>query len=148
LIDFLSNASSDSGEALRNSSTPQYEPLKWLANDSNLANYTEQEKIQRYALATLYYSTKGGRWTHSDFWLSSADVCDKWYQSDDMTINCTSAGEVSNLSLANNNLNGTIPAELGMLSDSLGEFNVQGRMSILNVSGSPIKLCYAIPFHY
>ena len=59
LIALLSNSSSDSGEALRNSTTPQYEALKWLAGDVNLTNYTKQKKIQRYALATLYYSTMG-----------------------------------------------------------------------------------------
>jgi hypothetical protein len=129
LIDFLSNASSDSGEALRDSSMPQYEALEWLAGDANLANYTDQEKIQRYALATLYYSTKGESWTRSDKWLSNADVCD-WYQYEDTTINCTSLGAVAPLSLPNNSLSGAIPAEIGMLSDSLGELIVEGRITM------------------
>jgi hypothetical protein len=59
LSEFLSSVSSDGGEALRNPSTPQYEALAWLAGNANLASYTGQEKIQRYALATLYYNTKG-----------------------------------------------------------------------------------------
>jgi hypothetical protein len=142
LIDMLSNASSDSGEALITPLTPQNKALKWLANNTNLATYTEQEKIQRYALATLYYSTKGESWTRSDRWLSSADVCDKWYQYGFMTIDCTSAGAVVHLLLVDNNLIGKIPAEIGMLSDSLGELIVEGRMIL------PILLARQIVPYY
>ena len=122
LIDFLANASSDSGEALRKSSTPQHKALAWLAGDANLTSYSEQKKIQRYALATLYYSTNGGNWRRSDKWLSDADVCGQWFQCDNTTINCTSAGAVSTLDLSENSLMGMIPAEIGMLADSLGEY--------------------------
>ena len=142
LIDFLSNSSSGSEKALRNSSTPQYKALKWLAGDENLMHYADQQKIQRFVLATLYYSTKGDNWTHNDFWLSNADVCGKWYQFDNRTINCTSAGEVSSLLLASNNLVGTIPAEIGMLSNSLGEFNIHGKMSVFKLPLSPIEMYY------
>ena len=140
LIDLLPNASSCSGEALSNSWTPQCKAFEWLANDSNLESYSDQEKIQRYALATLYFSTNGNSWTRHDYWLSNADVCGKWYQ-DGGTINCNSDGEVSDLILRVNNLVGTIPPEIGLLSDSLGEFNIQGRMMLFNVSCSPIKNC-------
>ena len=122
------------------SSTLQNKALTWLANNTNLASYTDQEKIQQYALATLYYSTKGESWTHDDDWLTNADVFGKWYQDDGM-INCTSTGEVSNLDLYNNNLIGTIPPKMGLLSDSLGELNIQGRMLLFNVSCLPIKNC-------
>jgi hypothetical protein len=124
LIDLLSNASSDSGKALNTPSTPQNKALEWLAGDADHANYTKQEKIQRYALATLYYSTKGDSWTRRDKWLSSADVCGKWYAYDsNETIQCTSTGAITHLSLMKNNLIGEIPAEIGMLSDSLGELS-------------------------
>jgi hypothetical protein len=136
LIDFLANVSSDSGEALRKSSTPQHKALAWLAGDANLTSYSEQKKIQRYALATLYYSTNSGGWRRNDTWMSDADVCGQWFQNDNTTINCTSAGAVSTLDLDENNLVGMIPAEIGMLSDSLGEFIVDGVCILL----------YAIPF--
>jgi hypothetical protein len=132
LEQLLSSASSDSGVALSTPSSPQNKALKWLANNINLATYSAQEKIQRYALATLYYSTRGESWNRSDFWLSDEDVCGKWYQINkewnDTTIDCTSSGAVSNLSLFENNLSGSIPPEIGMLSDSLGEFILEGRM--------------------
>jgi hypothetical protein len=125
LIDLLSNASSDSGDALSAPSTPQNKALGWLASNANLANYTDQDKIQRYALATLYYSTEGDNWIRREKWLSNADVCGQWYAHDpiDKTfIKCTSTGAIFSLELMDNNLIGTIPAEIGMLSNSLGEF--------------------------
>jgi hypothetical protein len=125
LIELISSASSDDGEALRTPSTPQNMALEWLAENPNLANYTDQEKIQRYALATLYYSTKGDSWAINDFWLSNADVCGKWSQYNGTTIDCTSNGSVSSLDLRSNSLRGTIPPEIGMLSDSLGKFVVK-----------------------
>ena len=140
LIDLLSKASSNGGEALRTNSTPQNKAYVWL-NNTNPASYTDQEKIQWYALATLYHSTNGNSWTHHDYWVSNADVCGKWYQSYDGTINCTSAGEVSILDLSNNNLIGKISPKIRLLSDSLGEFNIQGRMILFNVSCSAIKNC-------
>jgi hypothetical protein len=141
LFELISSASSDDGENLRTPSTPQNMALGWLAGNPNLANYTDQEKIQRYALATLYYSTKGERWYKSEFWLSNTDVCDNWYQhdtlGDDAKVDCTSNGAVSFLDLRFNSLQGTIPPEIGMLSDSLGKFLVEE---------NAIKL-YDIPSH-
>jgi hypothetical protein len=121
LSKLLSSASSDGGVALTTPSTPQNMALQWLAGNPNLANYTDQEKIQRYALATLYYSTRGESWKRRDSWLSDEGVCDKWYQDLDSTINCTTDGAVSHLDLRWNNLQGSIPPEIGMLSDSLGK---------------------------
>jgi hypothetical protein len=123
LIELISSASSDGGVALVDPSTPQNMALKWIAEDPNLAKYTDQEKIQRYALATLYYTTKGDSWTNNDYWLSDKDVCGKWYNNDgdDMAVDCTSDGAVSDLDLRDNNLRGVIPPDIGMLSDSLGK---------------------------
>jgi hypothetical protein len=134
LSELLSSASSDGGVALADPSTPQNMALTWLAGDPNLANYTVQEVIQRYALATLYYTTKGDSWNSNDDWLSDKDACDKWYNNDgnDMSVDCTSDGAVSELDLRENNLEGVIPPEIGMLSDSLGKSVVEE---------STVKLC-------
>jgi hypothetical protein len=125
LSELISSASSDGGAALATPSTPQYKALEWLAGNPNLANYTYQQVIQRYALATLYYSTKGDSWASNDFWLSNADVCGKWNQYNGTTIDCTSTGAVSSLDLPSNGLRGTIPPEIGMLSDSVGKLVVK-----------------------
>jgi hypothetical protein len=130
LRDLLSPISSDGGEALSTPSTPQNMALEGLAVNPNLANYTDQDTIQRYALATLYYCTTGDFWNKHGYWLSNdTEVCNKWYQNetagDDMAIDCTSDGAVSALELSGNSLEGTIPPEIGMLNDSLGKFTVE-----------------------
>jgi hypothetical protein len=138
LSDLITAASYDGGEALATPSTSQYMALEWLAGNENLANYTDQEKIQRYALATLYYSTKGDTsWASNDFWISNADVCGKWYQYNDTTIECID-GAVSSLTLSDNGLQGTIPPEIGMLSDSLGKFTFEKKRCQ--------TVCHSIPW--
>ena len=122
LGDLLSSVSSDGGTALQNTSTPQNKAFNWLAaNNTNLGTYTNITIIQCYALVTLYFSTNGEGWTHSDNWLSDLDVCGRWYQYDEKTIGCTSAGAVTELDLSNNNLKGNMPPEIGLLT-SLSKF--------------------------
>jgi hypothetical protein len=115
----LSAVSSDAGTALSTPSTPQNAALNWLANSSNLGAFTTNETIiQQYALATLYYSANGDSWYNRSDWLSNEDLCDRpWYG-----VQCKRAGAVKDLFLTKNNLAGTIPPEIGLLSSSLGEF--------------------------
>jgi hypothetical protein len=108
----LSSVSSDEGEALRNSSTPQYMAFNWMATNDTLLRPDEQI-IQRYALATLFYSTNGDKWTENEFWLGDGNECE-WEK-----VSCTT--KVSRLDLMSNNLQGTLPPEIGLLS-KLGEF--------------------------
>lgn len=118
LMDFLSSASSDGGVDLATPATPQNKAYEWLAGNSDLADFTDQDKLQRYALATLYFSTKGDTWNRRDFWLSDEDACfSPWYG-----LECTSDGEVTGLDNWENDLIGTLPPEIGMLSDTLGKF--------------------------
>jgi len=122
LVDFLSSESFDGGVALRTPSTPQNEAMKWLANSSMLANTTDDKKLQRYALATLYYSTNGEAWENGTGWLSDDDECVGWYQKGltEGTV-CTSDGSLMRLNVPSNNLVGTLPEEIALLSDSLGK---------------------------
>jgi hypothetical protein len=117
----LSPVSSDGGEALRTNSTPQNMAFNWLAaNNTNLGNYTNETIIQRYALATLYYSTNGDHWLSRYYWVSNEDACrSPWYG-----VNCTDTGALVDLNLTANSLSGMIPPEIGLLSD-LGKFVVE-----------------------
>ena len=121
LEDLIAAASPDQGDALRNSSTPQNKALAWLiANNTNLGSYSDKQKIQRYALATLYYSTGGDNWTSQRGWLSDDDEC-RWYNPVVSGDVCNTDGDLVTLDLSSNNLQGTLPAEISMLSDSLGK---------------------------
>jgi len=62
------------------------------------------------ALIALYNSTDGDNWTDNTNWLSDTAVV-YWYG---VTVN---SGYVTNLNLSNNNLKGTIPAEIGDLTN-------------------------------
>jgi hypothetical protein len=121
LVELISSASSDGGVALADPSTPQCRALEWLAGDPNLANFTDHKKIQRYALATLYFSTNGDGWEYNNDWLSDKDVCGNWYQKFNTTIKCTSNDTVSSLNHDGNKLQGTIPPEISMLSDAISK---------------------------
>jgi len=63
--------------------------------------------LQRYALATVYFSNAGHKWVESDGWLSQEDVC-SW---DSVNV-CNSDGVITELDLSSNNLVGTIPVEI------------------------------------
>jgi len=134
---FLSSISFDGGKDLQTPSTPKNDALYWLAANDNLGTYSDEKKIQRYGLATLYYSTNGERWRRSEGWLSNSDECE-WYSSfvngllcsispfKDFSwckSSCSDNGSVVQLSLYDNNLEGTIPEEVALLSNSLGKYN-------------------------
>jgi len=119
IIEVLSVASFDGGEALQTPGSPQNEALYWLANDTFQGYYTEDKLIQRYALATIFYSTNGNSWMNSSMWLDDGDECDRWWQSIG-GISCDSTtGGITSLGLGSNNLKGTIPPETGLLTSLL-----------------------------
>jgi pimeloyl-ACP methyl ester carboxylesterase len=69
------------------------------------------------ALKILYNTTGGENWLNKAKWLESTDHC-SWHG-----VSCDQVGRVAGLQLANNNLVGAIPAELGLLS-SLGNLQL------------------------
>ena len=79
----------------------------------------------RSALVALYESTDGPNWTNNDGWLSNEPL-KHWYG-----VETDSNGRVRRLHLTNNELNGTIPAEIGNMTrlDDL-------RLSTNQLSGS------------
>jgi hypothetical protein len=117
LNELLSSVSSDEGKALRITSTPQNKALHWLADDINLESHSNETIIQRYALATLYYSANGGSWSNNMLWLDSGEECSGWYG-----LECTTTGTATRIDLdGDNNLQGTVPPEIGLMT-LLGEF--------------------------
>ena len=118
LMGMIAAASPDQGDALQDPSTPQYKAFAWLEDNPNLGTYSDQQILRRYALAVLFYSTGGDTWDKNDGWLSNLNECD-WYQSGALDV-CKD-GALKELNLTNNALQGTIPPEISLLSDSLGK---------------------------
>ena len=107
-------------ESIATPSSPQGEAFKWLTNStSNLDAYSEQQLIQRFAMATFFYSTNGKDWLNNDGWLSEENEC-LWYQTKSFRKPCDASGSLlMNLELDENGLSGSLPSELALLSNSL-----------------------------
>jgi len=113
----------DDGEGFDDSTSPQSEALDWLVKDPMLYTYDEQKISTRFALATFYYSTDGDNWTTNHLWLSDLDEC-LWYTSG--SENPCIEERYSRLVLTDNNLQGTIPNELMLLSNSMVNVDLVG----------------------
>lgn len=74
-------------------------------------NVTEIPTTECEALVALYNSTNGPSWTTNTNWLNTSTPCN-WYG---VTCDGEQPRHVIGLALSNNNLNGTIPPELGSL---------------------------------
>jgi len=101
----------DAGLSLDDSLSPQFKAYAWLVGKDRpldgLENLTDVRLIQRYGMATLYFSFSGHGWTDQDNWLTEKDVCE-WQTVDE----CNSAQMVTVLELYSNNLVGRIPVEI------------------------------------
>jgi hypothetical protein len=114
----LLQASPDSFESLDDVSSPQYRALDWLLEDPLYSTYSGARVVQRWAMATFFFSTNGNNWDQSDNWLGEMNEC-SWFSKRQNDV-CDGDGNVRRIELDDNNLGGTLPAELSLFSDSLG----------------------------
>lgn len=123
--DLIESVSLDGGVALQNASSPQSMALEWLQGDNANATdtYTDWRLIQRYVLAVLYFSTNGDNWDDSTNWLSSKNEC-TWFTSSSEPLCNETNGRYLRVVLSENDLSGTVPVELALLSDSLRKYVV------------------------
>jgi hypothetical protein len=115
--------------------SPQYLALEWLSNNADLASYSEDKIIQRFALSTFYFSTDGDQWRNNGLWLTDEDEC-LWYASKTNRQPCDETGSFINLELDLNDLSGSIPPELALLSNSLSRIDLSRAGSRAFMSGS------------
>jgi hypothetical protein len=101
-------------ESFSDPQSPQTRALDWLANRDGLKlEVNAPNLIQRYTLAVLFYSTGGENWRRDLNWLSDEHEC-QW-NAEGGIRSCTQDNEVKDISLWNN-LKGSIPNELGVLT--------------------------------
>jgi hypothetical protein len=141
LYDLLVRTSFDKGVALNDTSSPQSRAYSWLQEDPGLTDYSSQRILQRYSLATLYYATNGDEWQRNDLWLSNQTECE-WYSKAGSRSPCNENQEMVNLELDQNNLGGSLPPELGLLSSSLERITFRGGPSIFLSGTIPSELGY------
>lgn len=101
--------------------SPQDQALAWLLKDSYSQQISDDRLTQRFALATLWYSTNGEEWDHPTGWLGASDECSEWNnveggRQDGIVCGTLQGGNVQELHLEFDNLFGTIPPEIGLLS--------------------------------
>jgi hypothetical protein len=121
---FLSILEPMVGTKLQEGGTPEADALMWLAYDdpAQIDPHSKIDKvIQRFVLACLYFSTIGDGWEHSHNFLSYKDVCN-WNNEESSSSPAGGAyckggqGEVDTLILPKNNLAGSLPRDIGLLS--------------------------------
>lgn len=108
-------------KALSNPSSPQRAAFEWLRTSNNTQISSDERILQRYALASLFYATEGDQWKTTVSWLSEDDEC-FWYTTSNTGMLCDSEGNMVEIHLRNNNLQGNLPMELIFLANSLGTF--------------------------
>ncbi|GKY92919.1 hypothetical protein MPSEU_000260900 [Mayamaea pseudoterrestris] len=113
LYALLAPLAADSGSSMASAGSPQNQALVWQAGALNFDSLSEAELTQRYALATLFYSTAGEQWTDSSQWLSDESECD-WFSRSNAP--CNGAGNLIDLSLGFNQVGGSLPPEIGLLT--------------------------------
>lgn len=133
MIAYLSSVSNDNGAALQYDGTPQFRAGSWLFDNNNDPSIvsTESQLVQRYALATIFFSLGGEEWERQDKWMTT-DHERSWFSDGESVFQ----GErLVNLNLSFNGLKGEIPGEIGLLSE-LTSINLSGNM----ISGFPESL--------
>jgi Leucine-rich repeat (LRR) protein len=132
MFDLIAPVSFDEGASLLDPWSPQSAAARWLAHNTNLENYTVTRKLQRYAMATLYYSTNGDEWKDNQEWLSDSNECTDWWVTDFVSeskmLSCDANNAITLLLIEDNNLVGTIPDEIALLSDSMVELKLKGNV--------------------
>ncbi|CAB9501366.1 Leucine Rich Repeat [Seminavis robusta] len=133
--------------------SPQAKAYNWVLEDPRVSQYEDDRIQQRYALATLYFATDGDLWTHNDNWLAEPTNECNWYMRPAFAMKdlishiyrgylhemehpptaCNDNGQLEHLWLDFNNLAGSIPPELYMLTHlktlSYGVNSLQGTIA-------------------
>ena len=139
LFMFLVDHSFDEGEALNDPTSAQRHAYQWLSENALLDEYSHEQILQRYAMATIYFSTNGDDWFFNDGWLSDDEECD-WYNRAGRRA-CNPRGELKSLELDYNNLNGELPIEVGHLSE-MERLILRGGPSAFTGGTLPTELGY------
>ncbi|CAJ1934453.1 unnamed protein product [Cylindrotheca closterium] len=113
------------GDAIQNRSSPQRSAFEWLRSVSNVQDLPDNRVLQRYALATIFYSTRGWEWSQASRWLSNEHEC-SWFSTSTAFDICDPNRQLTVLSLRENNLDGTVPAEVFALLPLIEEVQLHG----------------------
>ena len=141
LFGFLAVNSFDGGMMLAIAGSSQQRAMDWLLEESGLPEMNYY-LLQTYALVTLYFETYGRQWISTadfdekrlelgSFVKKDSDYIGEWLNitpsvnpngfCDWQGVLCNNISEIESLNLSSNRLYGSLPAELGMLHQSLSK---------------------------
>jgi hypothetical protein len=118
------------GQEIFDDGTSENRALHWLAEEDPLqlpVTSTMEDILERFVLANFYFATNGPSWTNQYDFLSKKDVCE-WNDGgaggdNHYGVFCEQ-GKVYQLNFNQNGLSGTIPEDIGLLSNTR-EFRVE-----------------------
>jgi Leucine rich repeat len=110
LTSLVLSVSPGTEDALNNQDSPQSQALDWLETNPFLNTYSDERRLQRFVLATLFYATGGDSWTKNEGWLGTTNECD-WYSSETQNDVCQGDSVMVDIDLRINSLAGTLPWE-------------------------------------
>jgi hypothetical protein len=138
LMPLLTN---ESLSALENIDSPQSLALGWLSRSLNFQELSFRQKVQRYAMATIYYATGGPSWTNAESWLTTEPEC-TWFQGS-IGDSCDENGTLHSLNQSSNALFGKIPDEIRLMSSlkviDLTYNKLSGTIPVEIFGGSPSR---------
>jgi hypothetical protein len=126
----IGSFSPESEPSLQDPESAQSKAFTWVTQDPNYWDYGVFTIVQRWTLAVLYYSTNGPTWKTELLpkvyaegkspWLSYSDEC-LWESSNEgnQGIVCDSENNYFAIHLREIGVTGSLPPELGLLSDHL-----------------------------
>lgn len=115
-------------QAMGTPGSPQNRALEWLADDPNITSYLQRRVVQRFVMATLYYSVTTTSFSPQAFAASQTiEALQTWMDYDtnecawftswfENKLACGSDDVFKNLALRNIALKGSIPTELALLT--------------------------------
>lgn len=115
--------------------SPQYHALDWLIHDPNFEEYSNARLIQRWVLASFAFGLKDADWRDTalsrsahpalpqalmDSWVQyDTDECTWFFTQVDQAQLCNEDGLYQRIDLRSQNLSGTLPMEIALLSNHL-----------------------------
>lgn len=106
--------------AMADTASPQLRAVSWMSafDQIETGGYRNQRFAQRYALIVMYYSFKGEDWIIQEKWLRPDLHECEWSGGISCFFDVTKALKVSGFDATRNNLQGTMPREIGLLTDA------------------------------
>ena len=96
-------------DVLEDSESSQSKAFQWTLGDFEVGDWADNTILERYALATIFFATDGFRWLSVTDFMLERSYC-SW-----QGVGCSNE-TISTLSLPSENLAGTMPREIGLLT--------------------------------